>query len=386
MFQARARHERQSELSVFIRENMEEILTEWENFARTRTIAAKRWKRDVLRDHGEEILLFIAENIESPQSSREQEEKSKGRKQGKDGPESAAETHATMRLERGFNIEQVAAEYRALRASITKLWTQSHPQLNQPAYYDLIRFNEAIDQNLVESISRFAEKQSRHRALFLAILGHDMRTPLGAIMMSAQLLHKPTLSEDKERALLTQIENSSSRIKELIGNLLDLTRIHQGIGIPIDRSETDLSHLAAICLEEIKSMYPERSFDFRSKGNTQGYWDRGRLSQALSNLLSNAIQYGSPRKPITVHVRGNPLRVLVAVHNEGNPIPPGSLHDIFESFHRGTQAATSSTNLGLGLYITKEIVLAHRGKIRVLSAPHTGTTFIISLPRADEPA
>jgi signal transduction histidine kinase len=373
-------------LSSFIQENKDQILVEWENFARTRTASSRNWTEIDLRDHGQQILSFIAEDMDRFQSAHEQSEKSKGRKK-RIKNHTAAEVHAAMRLEKGFNIQQMVSEYRALRASIMKLWSENHPELHTPLYVEIIRFNEAVDQNLMESVSRFSELQTRHRDLVLGVLGHDIRTPLGAILMSAQLLKKPSLPKEKAEKILRQIESSSLRIKELVGNLLDLTRINQGSGIVLEPLPFDMSELVSECLKEVQSMHPGSKLDCEIKGDTKGRWDKARIAQVLTNLLSNAIQYGDSSRPITVLVKGDPAQVVLAVRNEGKPIPEDNLSTIFNSFTRADNkrnATPSTNNLGLGLYIAREIALAHGGNISVSSSLKQGTIFSVVLPRTTQ--
>src|SRR5688572_29094153 len=170
-------------LSEFIEQHREKIIEEWVAFARTLLPWSKGMSDKGLRDHAEELLTAVITDMESPQSSHEQAEKSKGRAaEGALG--TVGHKHATERLKTGFKLDQLVAEYRALRASVTRLWEQSHGEEDG----ELTRFNEAIDETLAEAAVWYADEMGRTREQFLAILGHDLRNPLGAIIMGASSL------------------------------------------------------------------------------------------------------------------------------------------------------------------------------------------------------
>jgi len=174
-------------LVEFIKENTEQIVDEWETFARTLTPAAIDMTSLALRDHIHPILQFVVSDIDSPQSGTEQIEKSQGKKT-KSVTQSAAETHAGLRLSGGFDIDQMVSEYRSLRASVIKLWSVENTEMHEEDIIDLTRFNEAIDQALAESVRHYTQEVNRARNLFLGILGHDLRTPLNVISMSTDLM------------------------------------------------------------------------------------------------------------------------------------------------------------------------------------------------------
>ena len=172
------RHER---LADFIRQNQPAIIEEWIAFAKTRTPASDGTSKLALKDHIVDILGFVAADLESPQTSSEQVDKSHGIESG-DGAlrNSAAEIHAALRLADGFDIDQMVAEYRALRASVVKQWVAHNKTLASTDLEDLTRFNEAIDQAVTESVAHYTKTLTNSRNLFLGILGHDLRNPIGA--------------------------------------------------------------------------------------------------------------------------------------------------------------------------------------------------------------
>ena len=176
-------------LSIFIKENMDAIVQEWLEFAMTMEPAASTMSAMALRDHAKPILLAIARDLESSQTDRAQEDKSKGRAPALSTRETAAATHGALRQVSGFDLNQLGAEYRALRASVIRLWTRSRPQeIASDMVEDMIRFNEAVDQAVAESTSRYAAELSLSRDTFMAILAHDLRSPLSAIRMIGYLM------------------------------------------------------------------------------------------------------------------------------------------------------------------------------------------------------
>jgi hypothetical protein len=174
-------------LSTFIRENSTAIIAEWENFARSLVPAASGMSPLSLRNHISYILEFIADDIDTVQTDSEQTSKSLGKKP-KSATDSVAEIHAALRQAGGFNLDQMVSEYRALRASVTKLWSARDLEPTRQSAADFVRFNEAIDQETTESISYYSKKVDHSRDLFLGVLGHDLRNPIGAMMMTAELI------------------------------------------------------------------------------------------------------------------------------------------------------------------------------------------------------
>ena len=169
----------------------------------------------------------------------------------------------------------------------------------------------------------------------------------------------------------------------MVNDLLDFTRTRLGSGIPLACADVDLGEVARQTVEEVAAYHPDRDLRFESSGNVQGSWDGPRVGQALSNLVGNAVQHGSPGTPISVVVRGTADEVLVAVHNHGPGILPIHLVQIFSPLKRiarGAPRPQDSGSLGLGLYIANEIVKGHGGRIAVESSEDRGTTFTVHLP------
>ncbi len=371
-----------SSLSDFILTNRESIMVEFEAFARTCGPASGSMDIASLRDHASEMLTVIAADLDTPQDKHEQTEKSKG-----NAPvvaeNTAAEKHGADRAESGFSTDQMVSEYRALRASVIRLWTKEHGALTSADIGDLTRFNEAIDQALAESIARYTEDLDHSKEMFLAILGHDLRTPLGAVMMSAEFMLDTHELVEPHLTLTSRISSSSKRMNQMIGALLDFTRSRLGGGIPIVRASMNMGKVVHDVVNEVSAAYPDRTIKVDARGSLQGEWDCPRVSQLLTNLITNALEYGSGKTSATVSVQGDDKEVSVAIHNRGVTIPAEQLNGIFNPMKRKEVTANSGPagNLGLGLYIADRIVSAHKGRIEVESSDEAGTTFTVHLPR-----
>jgi signal transduction histidine kinase len=379
------RNQDKMRLSAFIRERSAEIISDWESFARSLVPAATGMSPLSLRNHIEYILEFIADDIDSAQTESEQTYKSRGKKP-KSAMDSVAEIHAALRQAGGFNLDQMVSEYRALRASVTKLWGAQDAEPTRQSVADLVRFNEAIDQETAESISYYSRKVDHSRDMFLGVLGHDLRNPIGAMMMSAELIRKIGSLTERQEFLIAQVGMSGGRAIEIMDKLLDLTRARVGSGLHVLREQMDMAFVCRQLVGEMRTLHPTRTFTFKSSGDTAGVWDRPRIGQVFSNLLGNAVQYGFTDGPIDVTVIGDAKAVALSVHNEGVPILKDAIDGIFEAMVRGGVDGSGATNLGLGLYITKEIISAHGGTIRVASSEKDGTTFVALFPRVVDTA
>ncbi len=373
-------------LADFIVKNREPILAEWEAFARTCAPASTAMDISALRDHAGEMLSVIAADLKTPQGKHEQAEKSKGNAPDEEpNTKTAAEKHGADRAESGFTTDQMVSEYRALRASVIRLWTKAQGELTSAELEDLTRFNEAIDQSLAESITRYTQDLDHSKEMFLAILGHDLRTPLGAVMMSAEFMLETKELKEPHLTLASRIASSSKRMNKMIGALLDFTRSRLGGGIPIARAEMDMGKVVHDVVNEISAAHPDRTIKVDARGALRGEWDCPRMTQVLTNLISNALEYGSAGTIATVEARADDKEISVVIHNKGDVIPPDQLHGIFNPMKRSeagnAAAGGASGNLGLGLYIADRIVHAHKGRIEVESSEERGTTFTVHLPR-----
>lgn len=369
-------------LAEFILKDMEAIVTEWEAFAATLLPAAAGMTSLALRDHAQHILEAIAKDLNTSQTREAQSEKSKGRAPKVPGaPETAAQTHAVLRAKSGFDINQLVAEYRALRASVLRLWIESHP-FDQPEVEDIIRFNEAIDQAIAESVSHFHLQVERHRNLLLGMLGHDMRSPLNTILMTASYLAALNAGEQVSVSAARLIR-SGAAMQALLDDLVDFNRTKLGLGLNVVPSDIDLTAVVADELEQLRGAYPNRQIELTTTGDNRGRWDGVRLQQLVRNLVSNAIRYGFPDTPIHVVLSGKKADIRLEVMNRGPTIDASALSQVFEPLKQGSTQGDkpdAQGGLGLGLFIVLEIAKAHGGEVEVCSDGGE-TTFAVRLPR-----
>jgi signal transduction histidine kinase len=373
-------------LSSFIKENMEAIVQEWLAFATTMEPAASTMSVLALRDHAKPILLAIAKDLESSQTALAQADKSKGWAPSLSTRETAAATHGALRHVAGFDLNQLGAEYRALRASVIRLWIKSRPaEFDFDVVEDMTRFNEAVDQAVAESTSRYAAELALSRDTFMAILAHDLRSPLSAIRMISQVMERGATTETA-RAQASQVQRSAREMGEMIRDLLEYTRTQLGKGIPVHPARCSIAAICADAVTEVQSGQPQRQFDIDVPEELEGLVDNARLRQALSNLLNNAVQHGDPASPIGLKAYAVANEIIVEVKNQGEPIPAQSLQVIFDPLVQVSARSAAgneqpSTNLGLGLFIAREVALGHHGTLDVVSDRENGTIFTMRLPK-----
>ena len=372
--------------SVFIKENLSAIVADWEAFAK-KLPAGRTMSALALRDHSREILLAIAQDMELQQTDRERAEDAQDIIATEESTTSAAAEHGALRQMAGFDLVQLFAEFRAMRASVMAFWQRSDAaQPGASSIEEITRFNEGMDKALAQSVQRYSSEVGASRDMFLAVLGHDLRGPLSGIDMSAMLLAKPDLADAARQQASARIKRASRDMKRLITDLLEYTRTRLGAGIPIEQSACDLGPVCEASLEDIRAGNPEQQFVQQLSGDLTVLADAGRMQQALSNLLSNAVQHGNRQSPVTLTADGEADAVFLRVCNSGDPIPADALQVIFEPLVQAPNANSeaherSKTSLGLGLFIVREIVLAHGGTVVVESSAESGTMFTIRLPR-----
>lgn len=373
--------------STFIRENLDRIVDEWVLFARQLTPATGELSLPALKDHSREILTAIAEDMEIGQDEATRKTKAKGQAPPDSQGRTAATAHGAVRQLDGFDPIQMMSEYRALRASVLKLWRDATDTSEDrgKAIEEIARFNEGIDQALAESVIQYTKDVSKSRDLFLGVLGHDLRSPLSAIESSAAILGMPNASPDIKQRTLERIRRSSKRMSVLINDLLDYTRTRSGHGLTVSRSTCDLRRICEEAMDAAGATNPQQQFTADLVGDLVLQADEKRIEQLLSNLLNNAVQHGGQGAPVSLAAHGDADAVFVSVKNLGRPIPPASLKTIFEPLVQGSQTESETDlargSIGLGLFIVREIVRGHKGTIDVASSEASGTMFTVRLPR-----
>jgi signal transduction histidine kinase len=240
----------------------------------------------------------------------------------------------------------------------------------------------AEHRRIQEQFLRAAELEQQ----LVGIVGHDVRTPLSAILATAQAQLASCQLEPAQRTAFERVARGGERIRQIADLLLDFTRVRLGGGISVSRRPGELNALCRGVADELQAAHPGRALqcDFSPSG-LQGEWDLDRLAQVLANLLDNAFKHGAEDRPVRLSTQEQGEEsVLVEVHNHGPPIPEDLLPVIFEPFRRGETAGGElhRTSLGLGLYIAQDIVRAHGGSLSVHSTEEEGTTFRVCLSRS----
>lgn len=367
-------------LADFIESNVGEILANAVSFAETQAPRGVTFSADELRNHLPQILNAIVADLRSPQSASEQRDKSEGRAPARTGLESAATYHGRTRALAGFDINRMVAEYRALRAAVLRLWTEDAALAND-AVNDIVRFNEAIDQAVAESLAEFSAEVDAWRQIFLGALGHDLRGPLTAVVFTAQSLVEKTRDTPYARQV-ERIRAGGERMHELLDALLAYSRSELGAGMAIEPAPCDLARKLGDEVELLRAAWPDAAIRYASSGPTQGRFDASRVCEALHHLVANAVKYGDGA--ISITVTGAPAQLRIAVANSGPPLSEDTLRTLFDPLRRGNTNAfrDEHVSLGLGLFLVREIVTAHEGSIDATSADGL-TTFTIVLPRRD---
>ena len=299
---------------TFIEDHLDAILAEWEAFARTLLPAAKSMSDRALRNHSREIVIAIVKDMQTSQTEDERSRKSKHVEMAPAASETIAAAHGALRQAAGFDLSQVVGEFRALRSGVLAIWRHYETTSGETAAIEEIaRFNEAIDQALAESVHRYSSDVVASRDMFLAVLGHDLRSPLQSIEMASHLLTMPALSEASRLEVAMRVVRASKVMSSLITDLLEFTRSRMGRGIPIQRSACDLGQVCKEALEAATASFPEQEFVPQMAGDLHIRVDVPRMQQVLSNLLNNAVQHGSQGTPVGLNAYGEKDSIVVSI-------------------------------------------------------------------------
>jgi PAS domain S-box-containing protein len=297
-------------------------------------------------------------------------------------PEDAARMDALDRvvLERG---ERVHEEIRiSLRGETRHLLVSQEP-LRDAAGAVVGLTGAATDITDQKRVQEQLARALAFREQVMAILAHDLRSPLGAVRALATLLLRREDVPEDARESLAEVARAGQRMLEMIETLLDFARSRFNGPLPIARVPTDLHAVCRGVVGETRAATPRRTIDLHLEGDGRGTWDPARIAQVVSNLVTNALQHGAREGRVRVSARGDVEAAVLEVENEGQAIAPEAMARIFEPFCRGIPlgGASGARGLGLGLYIVREIVTAHGGSVSVASSTGRGTAFTVRLPR-----
>jgi signal transduction histidine kinase len=350
-------------------------------FARTMP-ALKDTEEDVLRDHLPALLKIISADLRTPQSRTESISKS----HGGDAPSlflTSAQSHGLMRARVGLTMDQLVAEYRALRSSILRLWGEGHTP-GPKTLEDVTRFNEAIDQAVAESVQFYNQEHERWRDIFLGVLGHDLRGPLNALSLTVQMI---CLKEGEPTSTTKVLMRGVTRLTSLLDSLLEYSTSNLGVGMALQRTRADLGEECAEEIDLLRAAHPAARIDYEVLRDADGgFFDVSKVREALTNLVSNAVKHGEASEPTVVRVEGDEQSVRISVENAGE-IPPEEIDMLFEPlYQRSTPSLrTDRTHLGLGLFIVRQIARAHGGEASGTCAGGR-VRFVIELPKVVDAA
>ena len=370
----------QSSLADFIERHTEAIVQHAIAFARTVKVDTPL-DEVALRDHLPGIVGAVVEDLRTTQTRAQEIEKSEGRAVPAAGaPRSTAATHALHRAHSGYTISQLVSEYRALRASVMRLWAEDPVHASVPRE-EITRFNEAIDEAIAESVSYYAAEVERWRNIFLGALGHDLRSPLGAIVMTSELIARMAVDAPIADAAQRLIR-SGERMRSLLDRLLVYNRANIGIGFELEKSAVDLARECGEEIDLLRAAMPDVQIHYEAPAAMPGHFDAPRVREALANLVVNAHKYGTRGARIDVVLTASGPDVELSVANLGEQIPTATLDTMFEPLRRVgvTTGEAERASLGLGLFIVDQIARAHAGSIGVDSGDGT-TIFRLRLPK-----
>jgi signal transduction histidine kinase len=252
------------------------------------------------------------------------------------------------------------------------------PRVLIAAVRNLIRVKQ-VEQKLKDTVQSM-ELERKLRDQFVSTLTHDLRNPLTAAKVSAQVIGRVAHDPAKQAALVGRIIDSLDRANRMIDNLLDANQIKAGGPLALEMKEANLQHLIQETLEELTTVHGSR-FVIRGDADITGYWSPNGMRRIIENLANNAIKYGSDRTPVTIDVHSSGSDVKITVHNEGSLIKPEDQKLLFEPFYRANTAQESGQKgWGLGLTLVRGLTEAHGGKVEVESHLETGTAFKVFLP------
>jgi phosphoserine phosphatase RsbU/P len=226
------------------------------------------------------------------------------------------------------------------------------------------------------------ELEAKDRALFaeqmMGIVSHDLRNPLSVIHLGAALLTRAALPP-QQLEVVQRVDRAVGRAQRLISDLLDFTQARLGKGLSVRPVQVDLHEVVREAVAELAAAFPEHVIRHDAAGDGTWWADADRVTQAVGNLVANAVAYGAAGEPVVVRTHRKAQHFDVSVHNHGPAIPPELQPRLFDAMVRGAQGS-ASRSVGLGLYIVREIARAHGGDVQVRSSEHDGTCFSILLP------
>ena len=368
------------QLSTFIVAGLDTLVEQWQAFGRAAAPSLSRSETAELRDCLKGVLLAIARDMERADAGAPRQARATA-----DGLPSIR--HGRLRQQHGIGVGQLVEEFGSLRATVLTRWYFSGARKDSGSVlHQSLRFNQAVDAALRDSAESFTQALTAARDAYLFTLAQDLRNPLSAIHVASAVLARPDFGPETRRNSNRRVRAALTQMDGLISDLLEYTRRRSAPGIPVDQSSCDLRHVCETAVESVRTSHPARAFHLAMAGDLLLCADAPRVQQALSNLLHNAIQHGDGQSVIKLDAEADEAGVSLSVWNAGRAIPEASLEAIFEPWVRVPRDASAApdrlpASLGLGLFIAREIAVAHGGNITAASSAVAGTRFTIRLPR-----
>ncbi len=377
------------QLSQFMVAFSDAIVDEWQAAggpapARTHAREATAW-RQVLKD----VVLSIACGMQHaggppPHGTRSSAEAASSR--------NAAARHGALRQGHGIGSAQLVGEFGQLRTAVLARWHYSGSRVDGAVVLEqALRFNQAVDAVLRDSIDGLAAASASARDAYLFALGQDLRLPLATLQAANTVLGRPDFALDTRRTASRRVQRALIRMEGLLSDLMEYTRTRGITGIPVERTPGDLRLLCEESIELARTAHPGRIFEAGFSGDLAASFDGPRLQQALSNLLHNAVVHGDGVTPVRLTALATRTSVSVSVWNAGPVIAAASMRTLFEPRMRTPSPDPSApgrgtASLGLGLFIVREIAAGHGGEVDAVSTEAGGTRLTIRLPRVFEDA
>lgn len=355
-----------SATSVRMLELRDAVLNEWQQRMRATISKAAVLSQPILVNTMPVVYANLAEAI-TPDYARNSNGVLESTVASEHGNERARLTN--------YDLSTVISEYQVLRSAIFDVLADNGLQLTAT---DTRIINMTLDATIKESATAFSLVQSAFRERFVATLAHDLRSPLSAVQMFAERIGR-TSDPKVIGELSDKIKQNIGRMDRMIRELLDIVVFEQGERLKLHMTNFNIMQVVQQVCADSFEIYGSR-FEVVGEDVT-GWWGRDALLRALENLIGNALKYGSNDTPITIKIDHYHGRILISVHNEGNPIPPDQLESVFQVFERAKIANDENEQgWGLGLPFVRSVAESHGGSIVTDSSPDTGTTFIIDIP------
>lgn len=355
---------RPSSISAHLRDRKAEIATVWDSLIRVEVPELATLGRHELLDHLPEFLDGLADWVDGDT------------KAARAKFATLSEGHAVQRFQRDIDLATLTREYALLRSTIIRD-LMSIPS-SQLMLEQLARVNEGLDEAIHGAVRRYAHLRDQIRDRFIGILAHDLRNPLNGIAMAS--VHLPTASKEDLEKLAETMRRSAIRMSRMIADVIDMVRGQLGGSLPVIPAPANLGEIARDAISELQLAHPNRSISLRLQGDLHARVDHDRVVQLISNLVGNAIQHGEDPITVTVSEAPDKRSLVLAVHNRGPAIPTEKLSKLFDPLR--LEDTDTRAGLGLGLYIVRQIALAHSARCDVTSNAEDGTTFTVTWPRS----